>query len=336
MSSSQHEDSNYRNWRDLIRPRGVEIDQSTKTSTYAKFVCEPLERGYGYTLGNALRRVLLSSLRGTAVTAVRFEGALHEFTSLPDVKEDITEIILNIKELRLRSHSAEPQEISVRSQGPANVLAKDIVTGHNVDILNPDHHIATLIEGGQLDLTMRVEQGKGYVRADTKREHDLPIGTIPVDAIFSPIQRVNYIVTNARVGQHTDYDKLTMEVWTDGSVAPEDAVAFASKTIKEQVSIFINFDESLEPDESPQDEAQTELNEHLNRPVSELELSVRSANCLQNANIRFIGELVQRTEAEMLKTKNFGRKSLREIKEILGGMNLTLDMKLESWRPPED
>lgn len=325
----------YRNWRDLIRPRGVEIDSETRTQTYAKFTCEPLERGYGYTIGNALRRILLSSLQGTAVTAVRIEGALHEFTTLPDVKEDVTEIILNVKELLLRSESHEPRVIRVNRTGPGVVRASDIEADPSVAILNPQHVIATLGEGGRLDMELHVENGKGYRRAGHQQDPELPIGTILVDALFSPVKRVNYTVTNARVGQHTDYDKLTLEVWTDGSVSPEDALAFAAKILKEQVQIFINFDEDIEPVEVVEDESEKELNEHLNRPVAELELSVRSANCLQNANIRYIGELVQKSEAEMLKTKNFGRKSLREIKDILASMDLNLGMKVDGWEPPD-
>jgi DNA-directed RNA polymerase subunit alpha len=329
----------YRNWRDLIRPRGVEIDPQSKSPTYGKFVCEPLERGYGYTLGAALRRVLLSSLQGCAITTVRIEGALHEFTNVPDVKEDVTEIILNLKEVRLRnlSPSTEPMTLHIKKAGPATLRAADLEVNSQIQVLNPNFHIASIGEGGSLEMELCVEQGKGYLRADTIAERaEMPIGTIPIDAIFSPISKVNYTVTNARVGQHTDYDKLTLEVWTDGSVSPEDAIAFAAKILKEQLSIFINFDESQEPEESSSDEVHSELNEVLNRPVADLELSVRSANCLQNANIRFIGELVQRTEAEMLKTKNFGRKSLREIKEIMTQMGLNLGMKLDGWRPPEE
>ena len=316
----------YRNWRELIRPRSVEIDPNTRSETFAKFVCEPLERGYGYTLGNALRRVLLNSLQGTAVTAIRVEGALHEFTTLSDVKEDVTEIVLNIKELLLKSEATEPRTLRIDKKGPGTVKAKDIISDGTVVILDGEQHIATLGDGAHLQMEMTVQNGKGYTRADDNRTADMPIGTIPIDALFSPIRSVNYTVTNARVGQKTDYDKLTIEMKTDGSVIPEDALAFAAKIIKEQVSIFINFDEEIEPVETVEEDAEKEINENLNRPVAELELSVRSANCLQNANIRYIGDLVQKTEAEMLKTKNFGRKSLREIKEILASMTLTLGM----------
>ncbi|MDX9721882.1 MAG: DNA-directed RNA polymerase subunit alpha [Myxococcota bacterium] len=324
----------HRNWTDLIRPRIVEIDRETKTDRYAKFVCEPLERGYGYTLGNALRRILLSSLQGAAVTSIQIDGALHEFTTLPEVKEDVTEIVLNIKELLLRSENVDKKTVRINAKGPCEVRARDLICDDSVRVLNPDHLIATVGEGGHLEMSMDVESGKGYRRADEARDQELPIGTILIDALFSPVRRVNYTVTNARVGQHTDYDKLAIEIWTNGAVLPEDALAFSAKILKEQVSVFINFDEDAEPAEVKSEESGRELNEHLSRPVSELELSVRSANCLQNANIRFIGELVQRSEAEMLKTKNFGRKSLREIKEILASMGLSLGMPLEGWRPP--
>ncbi|MBQ1926154.1 MAG: DNA-directed RNA polymerase subunit alpha [Proteobacteria bacterium] len=324
----------HRNWTDLIKPKGVEIDHETRTANYCRFVCEPLERGYGHTLGNALRRILLSSLQGAAVTAVRIDGALHEFMSLPDVKEDVTVIILNIKEILIKSDVTEPVWLHVEKHGPGYVYARDIEPSNNVEILNPDHIICTLGEDAHFVADLCVDTGKGYRRCDELRDPDLPIGTIVIDALFSPVQRVNYTVTNARVGQHTDYDKLTLEVWTDGSVAPEDAVAFAAKILKEQVSIFINFDEDIVPVETVEETVEVNSNEYLDRSVNELELSVRSANCLQNANIRFIGELVQKTEADMLKTKNFGRKSLREIKDILQRMGLTLGMSVDNWEPP--
>ncbi len=324
----------YRNWRDLIRPREVKIDLRSKTSTYAKFVCEPLERGYGMTLGNALRRILISSIMGAAVTKVKIDGALHEFTSLPEVKEDVIEIVLNLKELRLKLNGHEPRVCTIDVQGPATVTAADIATDDHVMVLNPDHHIATVSDNGRLRLELTVSPGRGYVPADENKEEEDPIGVIPVDSLFSPIVKVNYSITNARVGQRTDYDKLALEVWTDGSVAPEDAVAFASKILKEQLTIFINFDESLEPEESFAEE-EPEFNEHLLVPVNELELSVRSFNCLQNAGIKYIGDLVQKTEQEMLKTKNFGRKSLKEIKELLRDRGLELGMKLDNWPPKE-
>jgi DNA-directed RNA polymerase subunit alpha len=324
----------YRNWRDLIRPREVKIDLRSKTSTYAKFVCEPLERGYGMTIGNALRRILISSIMGAAVTKVKIDGALHEFTSLPEVKEDVIEIVLNLKELRLKLHGYEPRVCTIDVQGPATVTAADINTDDNVVVLNPEHHIATVSDNGRLRLELTVAPGRGYVPADENKDEEDPIGVIPVDSLFSPIVKVNYSITNARVGQRTDYDKLALEVWTDGSVAPEDAVAFASKILKEQLTIFINFDESLEPEESFAEE-EPEFNEHLLVPVNELELSVRSFNCLQNAGIKYIGDLVQKTEQEMLKTKNFGRKSLKEIKELLRDRGLELGMKLDNWPPKE-
>jgi DNA-directed RNA polymerase subunit alpha len=324
----------HRNWTDLIKPKGVEIESETHTATYCRFICEPLERGYGQTLGNALRRILLSSLQGAAVTAVRIDGALHEFMALPDVKEDVTVIVLNIKEMLIKTDINEPVWMHLEKSGPGPVLAGDIEAPSNIQILNPDLVICILGEGGHFSADLCVNTGKGYKRADDMRDSELPIGTIAVDALYSPVTRVNYTVTNARVGQHTDYDKLSLEVWTDGSVAPEDAVAFAAKILKEQVSIFINFDENIVPVQVVEETVEVNSNEYLDRPVGELELSVRSANCLQNANIRFIGELVQRTEADMLKTKNFGRKSLREIKDILSKMGLTLGMTVDNWEPP--
>lgn len=324
----------HRNWTDLIKPKGVEIDNESRTANYCRFVCEPLERGFGQTLGNALRRILLSSLQGAAVTAVRIDGALHEFMALPEVKEDVTVIILNIKELLLKSDITEPTWMHVDKKGPGPVYARDIEAPSNIQILNPDHVICTLGEEGHFVADFCVATGKGYRRAEEGHSEDYPIETIVVDALFSPVQRVNYTVTNARVGQHTDYDKLTLDVWTDGSVAPEDAVAFAAKILKEQISIFINFDEENVSVPEVVVAPEVNSNEYFDRSVNELELSVRSANCLQNANIRYIGELVQRTEADMLKTKNFGRKSLREIKDILTRMGLTFGMAVDNWEPP--
>ncbi|MFU8804347.1 MAG: DNA-directed RNA polymerase subunit alpha [Bradymonadaceae bacterium] len=324
----------YRNWRDLIKPREVAIDPRSKSDTYAKFACEPFERGYGITMGNALRRILLSGIMGAAVTKVQIDGALHEFTSLPDVKEDITDIVLNLKELRLKLHGYEPRTITIDVPGPKVVTAGDIVTGTEVEVLNPDHVIATVDEKGHLRMEMTVEAGRGYVPAEENKGEEDPIGLIAIDSLFSPIRKVNYQITNARVGQRTDYDKLTLEVWTDGSVVPEDAVAFAAKILKEQVSIFINFDETTEPQEVLQVE-EPEFNENLLKPIDELELSVRSFNCLQTAGIKYVGDLVQKTEAELLKTKNFGRKSLKEIKEILERLGLDLGQKVENWPPKE-
>lgn len=324
----------YRNWRDLIKPREVEIDQRSKTDTYAKFVCEPFERGYGITIGNALRRILLSSIVGAAVTKIKIDGALHEFTSLPEVKEDVTDIVLNLKELRLKLYGDDTQVVTIDVEGPAKVTGADIQTGHNVEVLNPDHHIATVGENGKLRMELTVGSGRGYVPADENKSDEDSLGDIAIDALFSPIRKVNYQITNARVGQRTDYDKLTLEVWTDGSVLPEDAVAYASKILKEQVAIFINFDETVEPPEVVEEET-PEFNENLLKPIEDLELSVRSFNCLQTAGIKFVGDLVQKTEAELLKTKNFGRKSLKEIKEILERMSLELGTKLENWPPKE-
>ena len=322
-----------RNWRDLIRPKKLDADNNSLSDAYGKFTCEPLERGYGITLGNSLRRVLLSSLQGAAVTSVRIEGALHEFTTIEGVVQDVTDIILNIKSLRLQMDDATPRTIQIDKQGEGEVKASDIVAPTGLHVLDPEQPIATLSNGGQLKMEMTVEMGRGYQTADQNKKEGQPIGVIPIDSLFSPIHKVNYRVTNARVGQRTDYDRLVLEVWTDGSVRPDDAVAFAAKILKEQLSIFINREEIEEA--SPQEPSEEDkLNEYLWRSVDELELSVRSANCLQNANIHYIGDLVQKTEVEMLKTKNFGRKSLKEIKEILAQMGLSLGMKIPNWQGP--
>ncbi len=321
-----------KNWRELIRPRGIVVDEASET--YGKFVAEPFERGFGITIGNSLRRILLSSLQGTAVTAVRIDGVLHEFTSVPDVLEDVTEIILNLKQLRFKMHTLEPRILRLEVNRDGLVTGADITDDPQVEVLNPEQPIATVSEGGRLVMELSVRSGYGYVPAERNKMANMPVGTIPIDSMFSPVVRVNYNVTNARVGQRTDYDKLTLEIWTDGSVAPADAVAYAAKIQKEQLQIVINFDEESEP-EYVEEAEENELlhNENLYRSVDELELSVRSANCLQNANIKLIGELVQKSEAEMLKTKNFGRKSLREIKDILSMMGLQLGMTLEGWNP---
>lgn len=326
----------YKNWRDLIKPKQLQVEKDTLTATYGKFYAEPFERGFGTTLGNSLRRVLLSSLQGAAITAVRIKGVQHEFSSVPGVTEDVTDIILNLKGVRLRLHGADQATIRIIHKGDGVIKAADIMVPHNVEIMNPDHHIATCGKDAVFEVEMTVKMGKGYVSADRNRDEKAPVGTIPIDAIFSPIIKVNFVVSNARVGQMTDYDKLTMEIWTDGSVKPEDAVAFGAKIIKEQLTIFINFDEEAEPqhlEESADDESK--VNENLYRTVDELELSVRSANCLKNAGIKLIGELVSKTEAEMLKTQNFGRKSLNEIKDILTEMGLTFGMRLDSFPDPE-
>jgi DNA-directed RNA polymerase subunit alpha len=322
-----------KNWRDLIKPRGLVVDQESLTNTYGKFVAEPLERGFGITLGNSLRRVLLSSLQGGAITSVKIEGVEHEFMTIPEVAEDVTDIILNLKEVLLQIHTNEVKTLRIEAEGPREVKAGDIIGDGQVEILNPGQHVLTISEGGRVRMELTARRGRGYVPAERNKVPGQPIGTIPIDALFSPIRKVNYQVTNARVGQQTDYDRLSLEVWTDGSVAPADAVAYAAKIVKEQLSIFINFDETEEPAEEVKPVEEAKLNENLFRSVDELELSVRSANCLQNANIKTIGDLVQKSEAEMLKTKNFGRKSLKEIKEILAEMGLSLGMKLESWPP---
>lgn len=321
----------YRNWRRLISPKGLEFGKNELTKTYGKFVASPLERGFGITMGNSLRRVLLSSLQGAAVTSVRFNGVLHEFTSIPGVKEDVTDIVLNVKQLRLKLHEGETDVIRIDVNGEKEIMAKDLITSEKIEILNPDQYIATVGPEGKLKAELMVRMNKGYVSAEQNKREDDPIGTIPIDSIHSPIVRCNYNVTNARVGQRTDYDRLTMEIWTDSSVKPDDALAFAAKIFKEQLQIFINFDEIAEPIEEIGGAETPSLNENLYRKVDELELSVRSANCLQNANIKYIGELCQKSEAEMLKTKNFGRKSLNEIKEILASMGLSLGLQLEGF-----
>jgi DNA-directed RNA polymerase subunit alpha len=320
-----------RNWRDLIRPRGIHIESETLTEFYGKFTAEPLERGYGITIGNSLRRILLSSLQGASITAIRIDGALHEFTTVTDVVEDVTEIVLNLKEVVLKAAQPKTYTVRIDKEGPGTVYGRDIQLVDGLQVLNPDHVIATLDKKGPLAMELSVGVGRGYVPAEKNKTPTMPIGTIPIDSLFSPIRKVNYTVTNARVGQVTDYDKLSLEVWTNGSVKPQDAVAYAAKILKEQLTIFINFEETEETSYAVGVAEDEPLNENLFRSVDELELSVRSANCLQNANITLIGELVQRTEQDMLKTKNFGRKSLKEIKEILANMGLSLGMKIDNW-----
>jgi len=326
----------YRNWRELIRPKRLEVNSATRTGFFGKFSCEPLERGYGTTLGNSLRRVLLSSLQGAAIVSVKIEGVLHELGTIPGVIEDVTDIILNLKGVRLKIFKDEEKILILEKQGPGEMRAKDLIAPHGgVEVLNPDHHIATLTEDGELRMEMMAKWGKGYVSAESNKDPDHPIGTIAIDALFSPVQKVNFVVTKARVGQMTDYDKLTMEVLTDGTVLPEDAMAYAAKILKDQFTVFINFDEKEESEEEKLSSDFEGKLEYLNRKIDELEFSVRSANCLKNANIYYIGELVQKTEQEMLKTKNFGRKSLQEIQGNLDGMGLHLGMKLQGWNPPE-
>ena len=325
----------YRNWETLIKPKTMEIEEETLSPTYGRFHVEPLERGFGITIGNSLRRILLSSLQGAAICAVRMKGVLHEFSTIHGVREDVTDIILNIKELLVKLHSDGPETLHLKASKPGAVQAKDIQTGSNVEILNPDHVIATLSEDGELDLELVVKRGRGYIPAERNREEGQPIGTIPIDALFSPIRKVNYTVSHSRVGQITDYDRLTLEIWTNGNVNPGDALGYAAKILKDQLNVFINFDEEEVIPKPAEVQESAKLNENLFKSVDELELSVRSANCLKNADIRYIGDLVQKSETEMLKTKNFGRKSLNEIKEILSEMGLSLGMKLDNWPPPE-
>jgi DNA-directed RNA polymerase subunit alpha len=323
----------YNNWAALMYPKGIEFDTEKLTSTYGKFEIAPLEKGFGTTMGNSLRRILLSSLQGGAITAVKIDGVKHEFSTIKGVSEDVAEIILNLKEVRLLCHSQGPEKIEIHADKPGVIKAKDIITNENVEILNPEHHIATVNENGKLHIEMTVKMGKGYVPAEENKEGGQSIDTLAIDAIFTPIHKVNYTVSQARVGQKTDFDKLTLEVWTNGSVKPQDAVAYSAKIMKEQLQIFINFDEEkVKPKEEVVHIAtnKSRVNENLLRKVDELELSVRSTNCLENADIKFIGELVQKSENEMLRTKNFGRKSLNEIKEILHEMGFSLGMKLDA------
>lgn len=326
----------FKNWRELIKPKRLQVDADSLTATYGKFTAEPFERGFGTTMGNALRRVLLSSLQGAAITSVRIKGVLHEFSTVPNVTEDVTDIILNLKGVLIKLHGQEARNVRIVKKGAGVIKAGDIVTDPNVEILNPEHHIAICGKDADVEIDMVVAIGKGYSPAERNRDEKAPVGTVPIDALFSPIKKVNFIVSNARVGQVTDYDKLVLEIYTDSSVKPDDALAYAAKIVKEQAQLFINFDEALEPVETTETEgAKQPINENLYRRVDDLELSVRSANCLKNANIRLIGELVQKSEAEMLKTQNFGRKSLNEIKDILSEMGLTLGLSIEGFPDPE-
>jgi len=320
-------------WKGFQKPKRLEVDREDQTDTFGRFTAQPFERGFATTVGNALRRVLLSSIEGAAITAVRVEGVLHEFSPIPGAMEDTTDLILNLKRVPLKMHVEHPKTLLLKTSSPGEVRAKDITPDPDVEILDPEAYIATLGQGSTLSVEMRVKQGRGYVSADKNFDEDLSIGWIPVDSVHSPIKKVNYFVENARVGQATDYEKLTLEVWTNGAVSPRDAVGLAAKLMKDHLTIFINIeeeDEVEEPAELPEHDREVWW-EKLNKSVDEMELSVRSYNCLKNANIRTIGELVQKTEAEMLKTKNFGRKSLNEIKEILAGMGLSLGMKLDNW-----
>jgi DNA-directed RNA polymerase subunit alpha len=321
------------NWKSLIQPN-KQIHVSENNPNLATMVAEPLERGFGMTLGNALRRILMSSLQGAAVTSIQVEGVLHEFSSIPGVREDITDIILNIKSLALRMHGEGPRKVRLRAETPGEVTAKQIETGADIEVMNPDLVICTLDRNAKLGMTLTVDTGRGYIPAAALRKEDSPIGLIPVDALFSPVRKVAYKVENSRVGQVTDYDKLSLTVETDGSVSPEDAIAIAARILQDQLHLFINFEE---PRASAQAEAASDLpfNRNLLRKVDELELSVRSANCLKNDNIVYIGDLVQKSEGEMLRTPNFGRKSLNEIKEVLSQMGLNLGMQIPNW-PPEN
>jgi len=324
----------HKNWQDLIKPTKLNISAGRDPERMAIVVAEPLERGFGLTLGNALRRVLLSSLQGAAITSVHIDGVLHEFSSIAGVREDVTNIVLNIKEIALRQHSEGVKRLVLKKEGPSVATAGDIEGTSDVDILNPDHVLCTLDEGASIRMEFTTDIGKGYVAADRNRPEDAPIGLIAVDSLFSPVRRVSYRVENTREGQILDYDKLIMEVETDGSVKPDDAVALAARILQDQLAIFVNFEE---PKKEVVEERQPELefSAALLKKVDELELSVRSANCLKNDNIVYIGDLIQKTESEMLRTPNFGRKSLNEIKEVLAGMGLHLGMEVPNW-PPEN
>ncbi|HOE18586.1 MAG TPA: DNA-directed RNA polymerase subunit alpha [Syntrophorhabdaceae bacterium] len=324
-----------KNWQELIRPSKIEIEK--KEHNYVKFSTEPFERGYGITIGNSLRRVLLSSIMGGAITSVWINGVEHEFSTIRGAKEDVTEIILNLKKVVLKVTDDKPKLLKIDIKGKKEVRAGDITHDGGVEVINPDLHIAYLSDDAQLYIEMKAQLGRGYLSSEMNVDENDPIGTIPIDAIFSPIRKVSYNVTQARVGRRTDYDKLTMEIWTDGSVDPLDALSFAAKIIREQMKIFINFEEIEETDVAEDKMVDKhDFNENLFRSVDELELSVRSANCLKNADIKYIGELVQKSEQEILMTKNFGRKSLNEIKEILSCMGLRLGLKLDSFPPRED
>jgi DNA-directed RNA polymerase subunit alpha len=323
-----------KNWQELIKPQKLKVDIGQEQARVATMVAEPLERGFGLTLGNALRRVLLSSLQGAAITAIQIEGVLHEFSSIPGVREDVTDIVLNVKQIALRMHAEGPKRLTLRADGPGEITAGQIVQVADIEILNPELVLCTLDEGVTLRMELTVATGKGYVPADRNRPEDAPIGLIPVDSLFSPVKKVSYKVENTREGQILDYDKLTMTVETNGAVTPENAVAYAARILQDQLQVFINFEE---PKERVVDETKPDLafNPVLLKKVDELELSVRSANCLKNDNIVYIGDLIQKTEAEMLRTPNFGRKSLNEIKAVLAEMGLHLGMEVQGW-PPEN
>ncbi len=311
------------------RPKRLNFELDTMTETYGKFYAQPFERGFGTTIGNSLRRILLSSIEGAAITSVKFEGVLHEFSTIAGVMEDVSEIILNLKGVCFTMHTDKPRTIHLKAKGKGTVTAGDIETGADLEVINPKHHIATLEKDAVLDMEMEVRMGRGYVPATEDMDRDKTIGVIPIDAVFSPVRKVNFTVENARVGHATDYDKLTLEVWTNGTIKPDDAIAYAAKILKDYMTIFINFDEEVEEEEPVKDGKNEELRKFLQKSVEELELSVRSYNCLKKAEIKTIGELVQKTDSEMLRTKNFGRKSLNEIKELLTEMGLSLGMKVD-------
>lgn len=327
----------YKNWHTLITPEKLEVNEGTLTDRYGKFVCQPLERGFATTIGNTLRRIMLSSIRGAAITSVRLNDALHEFTTIDGVHEDVAEIILNLKQVRLKLNGPESRTVLVEKTGPGKVTAGDINGGPYVEVMNPEQEICTITADLAFRAELEVHWGKGYVPADQNKKEGQPIGVIPVDSAFSPIIRVQYVVSQARVGHQTDYDRLTMEIETDGSIAPQNALAYAAKILKEQMTIFINFNEEIAnpPDGAGGPDPNTDYPPFLDKNVEDLELSVRSANCLKNAQIQYIGELVNKTDAEMLKTKNFGRKSLNEIKALLAEHNLTLGMKYDGWVSPD-
>jgi DNA-directed RNA polymerase subunit alpha len=325
----------YRNWTELIKPKQLEVEEPSLTATYGRFHAEPFERGFGQTVGNSLRRILLSSLMGASIVAVRIKGILHEFSTVAGITEDVADIILNLKEVRFRMNEGSAQTLKIDAKGPSVVQAKDIIAPPTVEILNPGQKIATLSRDAKPEMEMTLKMGRGYVPAERNKEEGAPVDTIFIDAVFSPVHKVNFNVTNARVGQRTDYDRVVLEVYTDGSVKPDDAVAYAAKILQDQLSIFVNFQDEPRP-EQRDDGPSIPLNDHLFRSVDELEFSVRSQNCLQNADIKYIGELVQKTEQEMLKTKNFGHKSLNEIKEILREMGLELGMKVEHFPSREE
>jgi DNA-directed RNA polymerase subunit alpha len=323
----------FQNFKGFQKPKRLEYETDTLTPTYGRFFAEPFERGFGLTIGNSLRRVLLSSIEGAAVTSIRIPGVLHEFSTIPGLKEDVTDIILNVKGLRLKMKVNHPKTLYLKATKAGPVKAGDIVPDADVEILNPELHIATLDHHAKLEIELEAGRGRGYVSAERNKKEGQAIDVIPIDSLFSPVRKVNYQIEDTRVGQATDYNRLILEVWTDGSILPQDAVAYAAKILKDHLTIFINFEEEPEAQEEVADTALDQIWENLNRSVDELELSVRSANCLKNSNIRYIRDLVVKTEAEMLKTKNFGRKSLMEIKEILAKMNLSLGMKLEDLGP---